>query len=100
LRTIDPAGRTANGTPFWKLGQILEANGIDKSKMVEAWLIANERRENKLSAAELASVTFEMAEKGQNEIYVGDKKLKASAIAIHARALSASDLPHILPDEE
>ena len=49
---------------------------------------------------EIANVTFEMAEKGQNEIYVGDKKLKATAIAIHARALSASDLPQILPDEE
>jgi hypothetical protein len=100
LRATDPAGRNADGTPYWKLGQILEANGIDKSQMVEAWLIANERREHKLTAEEISKVTFEMAEKGQNEIYIGEKKLKATAIAIHARALSASDLPHILPDEE
>ena len=31
---------------------------------------------------------------------LGDKELRANAIALHTRALTADDLPKILPDEE
>ncbi len=88
-----------DGVKRWKLWTLL-APRIDQSKVVEAWLIRDERRREKLSRAELESITFEMGEKEQNKILLGDKKLPASAIAIHAHALSADELPQILPSEQ
>jgi hypothetical protein len=88
-----------DGVKRWKLWTLL-APRIDPSKAVEAWLIRDERRRDKLTRAELESITFEMGEKEQNKILLGDRKIPASAIAIHSHALSADELPQVLPSEQ
>jgi len=101
LRQTEPATRHADGTAeSWKLPSLLEANGVDGGKIAEGWLIYKERRTERLSREQLAALTFQMGSKGQNEIFLGDQKLPANAIALHAKALRPDQLPKILPDEE
>jgi hypothetical protein len=87
-----------DGKQRWKLWKVLAASGIDTSKIVEGWAIADERRKQKFSRAELEQLTFTMNER--NEILVGDQKILASALALHNHALKPDELPQIRPDEE
>jgi len=89
-----------DGKQRWKLASLLEAHGVDLSKVVEAWGIADERRQQKFTRAELDQLTFQIGEKEKNEILVGDGKLRVNAIALHAHALKTDELPQIRPDEE
>jgi len=101
LQSLDefPADVAPDGTKRWKLASVLKQSGLDLSKVVDTWLIVNERRKNKLTRAELDTVTFTLNPDRKNEILVGDGKLSASALALHSHALSPSELPEIRPDE-
>jgi hypothetical protein len=91
-----PAETGADGQKHWKLATVLKQNGIDLSKVVEVWAIADERRKHKWTRAELDTLTF--IEGDNDQIYVGDH-VKASALALHSHVLSADELPQIRPDE-
>lgn len=104
LRMTDPVGTSPAGAPRYSLWNILKEQEkeqeIDTSKIVEAWVVRHERREEKLSREELEKITFEMAQKGQNQItLVGSGKI-AQVIALHSKAVRPDQLPQILPDEE
>jgi hypothetical protein len=94
-----PAETAPDGTKRWKLTTILKQNGVDLSKVKEAWAIADERRKQKFTRAELDALTFTMNPNQKNEILVGDGKLRVSALALHSHELAASELPQIHPDE-
>ena len=89
----------ADGKRRWKLAAVLKQNGVDLSKVVEAWAIADERRKQKFSRGELDALTFTMNPDQKNEIVVGDGKLRVNALALHSHALAPSELPEIRPDE-
>lgn len=100
LRQTPPLSTAADGTSKWKLGDVIAKQGLDTSKMVDAWLIHNDRRTQRVPMQDLLNMTFEMGEKERNEIFLGDKKLPASAIAFHSHMLKQEELPKILPEEE
>lgn len=90
-----------DGTPVrWSLSKVLAAQGMDLSTVREAWLIRDNRRTTKFDAKQLKTLTFEMADKGQNQVFIGDTKIPAEVIALHSRTLSANDLPQILAAEQ
>jgi hypothetical protein len=95
-----PALPSKDGTKRWSLWQLFGAHGVDTTKIAEGWMIADERRKQKLSRAELEHLTFEIGEKEKNEILVGDGKLRVNAIALHGHALAASELPQLRPEEQ
>jgi hypothetical protein len=100
LRDTEPSGKGPDGALRWALLPLLKENGVDTGKIVEAWVIRDERRKEKLGRAELERAWFEQGRKHDNKIYLGDGKVPAQAIALHARALGPDDLPQILPGEE
>jgi hypothetical protein len=93
-----PADVGSDGKQQWKLWKVLEARGIDTTKIAEGWVIADERRKQKFSRAELEQLTFEMNDR--NEILVGPAKIAANALALHDHALKPDELPQIRPGEE
>ena len=68
---------------------MLKQNGVDLSKVVEPWLIADERRKNKLTRAELDSLTFTLDPDRRTSSSSVTASCAASALALHSHALSA-----------
>jgi hypothetical protein len=99
LRATRPSA-IVGGESRYRLWDLLAAQGVDTARVAEGWLITDERREHELSRAQLEAATFAMGQKQKNEILVGDESLRASAIALHTRALTPGELPAIRPEEE
>lgn len=99
---LDPkqAVKTVDGEPVFSLAQLLAAQGVNTSKVVEVWAIQNERRVAKLPASELATLTFQASAQAKGGILLGDQKLRANALALHTRALKQEELPYVTPDDE
>lgn len=96
---LDPKLATSgpDGEPRWKLADFLTGHGVDLGHVVELWTIRGEQRSEKLSAAELATLTFEASAQSKGGVLLGDKRVLANAIALHTRALGPEDLP--LPEQ-
>ena len=88
-----------DGQKRWKLEPLLKQLGVDLSKVKEAWAIADERRQQKFTRAELDALTFAVDPHQKHLFLVGDAKVRASAIALHSHELRPSELPQIRPDE-
>jgi len=88
-----------DGVTRWPLLAFLRAQGVDTSKMSEAWIISGEKRVERLSRAQLEKASFEASPQSKGEILIGDKKLPANAVAFHTKALRPEQLPVILPEE-
>jgi hypothetical protein len=86
-----------DGKQRWKLWTVLERAGVDTSKIVEGWAIADERRKQKWTRAELEQLTLTLNER--NDVVV-DGKIAPQAIALHDHQLAPSELPQIRPDED
>lgn len=82
------------------LRAFLTDHGVDMSKVVEGYVIRGDRRQEKLSAAQLATITFTAGAQAKGVVTLGEQKLVANVIALHTRPIAASELPQILPDEE
>lgn len=81
-----------------KLLDYIKAQGVDTSKVVEGWVIKDDRRAKKLTQAELASAVFQIAVGAEGKVLVGD--LPANALALHSHVLKADELPQVLPGED
>lgn len=102
---LDPkkATKGADGQLRWKLADVFSAGGVDTSKVVEAWVIRDERRAEKFPAAELAGMTFAATAKAKTKgggIWLTDKSIRANALALHTKAVTPAELPQITPDDE
>ena len=101
---LDPkqAEKTTDGEPSWSLAKLLAAQGVDTAKVVEVWTIVNERRVDKLPGSVLATATFQASAQAKGGILldVGDRKVRANALALHTRALKPEELPYVTPDDE
>jgi hypothetical protein len=78
----------------------LEGQGVDTSRIVEAWIVRGQRRVEKISGRALAEATFEASPQARGQILVGDRRVPANALALHTRHLRRAELPKILPSEE
>jgi hypothetical protein len=99
---LDPAKATKdpNGEPHWSLPALFASQGVDISKVVELWVIRDERRVEKMSKEELAGLMFSAGAQAKGGVLLGDKKIRANAIALHTRALKPEDLPYVTPNDE
>jgi hypothetical protein len=89
-----------DGTPHWAFYDYLKSRGVDTSKIVEAWVIRDERRQERIPASELATMTFSATAQAKGVIMLGDKKIAANALALHTREIKPDELPVVLPDED
>ncbi len=98
---LDPkqATKGADGELYYKLSDVFSTQGVDTKKVVEAWVIRNERRAEKLSAAELATLTFSAGSQAKGGVML-DKKIRANAIALHTRAIKPEEIQQPTPDDD
>jgi hypothetical protein len=94
---VEKEAASADGQ--YKLLDVLSADGVDVRNIQEAWIIRDERRKERLTATQLADVTFELGERKQNAILIGKEKFAAQVLALHTKAVPADQLPQILPHE-
>jgi len=99
---LDPkqAAAGSDGEPQWKLAGFLTGHGVDLKHVVEMWAVQGDRRAQKFSAAELATMTFEAGSQSKGGILLGDKQLLANVLALHSRALAPADMPVPEQDDE
>jgi hypothetical protein len=79
---------------------LLEAQGIDTQRLVELWVIRDERRHERLTRAQLAGATFELGASARAVLHFGDVEVPVGALAFHSRTLDPGELPVILPEED
>ena len=94
-----PATVGPDGKKHWSLIAVLKANGLDLSKVVEGWVIADERRKHKYTRAELDNITFTVDAEHKNQLLLGDGTVRVDAFALHSHALTPDELPQIRPEE-
>jgi hypothetical protein len=99
---LDPKQATTgpDGEPRWKLTGFLASHGVDVKRVVELWVVRDEKRSEKFSAAELSTMMFEASSQSKGGVLLGDKQVLANVIAMHTRALRPDDMPiNEQPDE-
>ena len=99
---LDPkkATKTTGDSPQWSLVEFLTAHGVDTKNVVEMWTIRAEKRSEKFSGAELATMMFQAGSQSKGGVLVSDKLVLANAIALHTRTLKPEDMPLLeQPDE-
>ncbi|HEY5949453.1 MAG TPA: hypothetical protein VIV40_28355 [Kofleriaceae bacterium] len=99
---LDPkqATQSPTGDLSWNFGQFLKSKGVDASKIVEGWVIRDEKRAEKIPFAELEKMQFAASSQAKGGVLLGDKKIRANAIALHTRPIKDAELPVILPEEQ
>jgi hypothetical protein len=93
------ATKSPDGELHWKLFDVIAAQGVPVDKIVEGWVIRDEKRNERLTRDELASLTFEASSQAKGQILLGDKKIPASSIALHSKPVDPASLPQPDPDE-
>lgn len=83
----------AGGEPAWKLADIFAAQGVDTKKVVEAWVIRDERWEEKITGDDFKNLTFTAGSQAKGGVLLGDKKLKANSIMLHTKPLTDKQIP-------
>ncbi|MBS1122305.1 MAG: hypothetical protein H6Q90_4533 [Deltaproteobacteria bacterium] len=99
---LDPkqATKGADGELYYKLSDVFTANGVDTKKVVEVYVIRDERRQDKLPAAELATLTFSAGAQAKGGVVLGDSKIRANALALHTRPIKPGEIDQPTPDDE
>ncbi|MDB4957782.1 MAG: hypothetical protein JWO36_5351 [Myxococcales bacterium] len=97
---VKHAKTMSDGQLSWGLYDFLKSKGIDSSKIVEGYVIRDERRKEKLPAAELEKLWFQASSQAGGSVLLGDQKVVANVIALHTRALKPEELPQVRPEEE
>ncbi|MCX5748214.1 MAG: hypothetical protein NT062_37625 [Proteobacteria bacterium] len=94
------ATTSADGDLHWSYYDFLGSKGVDSTKVVEAWIVNGERRREKISAADLKTMSFSAGAQAKGGVLMGDKKIQANAITMFSRAIKPDELPKILDEEE
>ncbi|HLL21533.1 MAG TPA: hypothetical protein VK427_05350 [Kofleriaceae bacterium] len=99
---LDPklATKAANGELSWKLADFLKSQGVDISDVAEMWVIRDERRTEKFTNAEVASLAFQAAAQAKGGIQIGDKLVRANAIALHTKPVAPTQMPFTTADDD
>jgi len=99
---LDPkqATQSADGELHWNLGKFLASKGVDTSKVVEGWVIRDDRRHEHFPWTDFENLTFEASSQAHGGVFLGDKRIRANAIALHTHAITPDQLPVVLDEEE
>lgn len=94
------ATQRGDGELYWSFADFLRGNAVDTGKVVEGWIIRDDRRAEPISWSDLSKMEFSAGSKARGGVLLGDKALRANAIALHTRHISKDELPVIDPEEE
>jgi hypothetical protein len=100
---LDPkqAQQTPDGELHWSFADFLKSKGVDTSKIVEGWVIRDERRKEKIAWSDLSKMRFTAGAQAKGGILLGEGEgIRANAVALHTREIKPDELPVIQPDEE
>lgn len=99
---LDPkkAKQAANGELEWQLGEFLKDQGVDTSKVTEAWVVRDEFRREKFSGADLATMSFQASAQAKGGVLLTDKLIRANAIALHTKPVTPEEMPFATPDDD
>jgi hypothetical protein len=61
-------------------------------------VIREERRQEKIAAADLLAMSFSAGAQAHGGVLLGDAKIKANHIALHTRALAEKEIPRVIPE--
>jgi hypothetical protein len=96
---VKKATKTPDGELNWSFGDYLASSGVDTKKLVEGWIIRDDRRQERIAWADLQHMTFSAGSKAHGGVLIGADGLRANAIALHTRAVQAAELPVVRPGE-
>jgi hypothetical protein len=94
------ATATPDGQLHWKLYEVLALQGVKLETIVEGYVIRDNKRQERLTRDELATLTFEAGSQAKGSILIGPNKLAAKALAFHSRIVDPSELPQRDPVDE
>lgn len=94
------AQKGQDGELYWSLAEFLTGHGVSTSKIVEGWVIRDDRRAEVFAWDKLATMRFSAGSQARGGILLGGANVLANAIALHSRHIPGSELPTIEPDEE
>jgi hypothetical protein len=99
---LPTASATADdaGNLHWKLYEVLAGQGVDTSKIAEGWVIREEQRKERLSGAELSTMTFEAGSQAKGRIQLGPQKLAVQSLALHSTPIDPATFPKRDPENE
>ena len=93
------ATKDANGDLVWKLYDVLALQGVATDKIVEAWIVRDNKRQERLTKDELAAITFTAGSRARGKILLGPKELPAKSLMLHTRPVDPAQLPGRDPAE-
>jgi hypothetical protein len=93
------ATQLPDGSLQWPLQAFLASKGVDTSKVVEGWVIRDDKRTERIPWSELSKMSFTATSQGKGHIALGDKQIIANSLALHTRTIKDDELPVIRPDE-
>ncbi len=79
--------------PIFKLADVFAAQGVDTSKVVEAYVIRDERWNERIDGKDLPALTFTAGAQAKGGVLLGDQKLKANAISMFTKKLDEKQIP-------
>lgn len=94
------AQKAQDGELHWSFIEFLAGHGVDTSKVVEGWVIRDDRRAEMIEWDKLSAMRFSAGNRARGGVLLGDAGVRANAIALHSRHVPASELPIIEPEEE
>ncbi len=96
---VSKATKSTSGELHWNLKQVLEAQGVDVSKVAETWLVREELRKEHFPGSDLPTMTFTASSQAKGGITINDGP-RAQVVALHTRTLTPAEIPAITPDDE
>ena len=97
---VGRAQKAQDGELHWSFKDFLAGHNVDTSKVVEGWVIRNDRRAEVIPWDKLAAMRFSAGTRAKGGVLLGEAGVRANAIALHSRQIAASELPVIEPEEE
>jgi hypothetical protein len=94
------ATKTADNELHWSFDDFMRGTGVDTSKVVEGWVIRHDQRHERIAWNDLKAMTFSAGSQAHGGVLLGDQNIQVNALALHTHALTAAELPAILPGEE
>ncbi len=94
-----PSTVSSDGKRHWTLWSVLEKQKLTVAPIVEAWVIRDERRVERLTRDQLEKIEFTVGEKEKSEIFLGESLARCQAIALHTRAIKSEELVRIREEE-
>ena len=96
---LPEAPKNAEGEPEWKLFDYLRARGVNVDTVAEAWVVRQEKWQEKLDRSDLETMTFTASAQAKGHLELGAKKVKAQALILRSKPVAVAEVPAPDPEE-